>query len=163
MRVASFLLLMPVLAVELCATQFKPLTIEDLQKRADRIVHGTVLSKTVQRDSAGRIYTRVELEVIELWRGNGAQNRFTIVHAGGVLGEKGVTVSGQEQFDVGEELVVFASLNSRGEGVTVGMAQGKFTVTRNKDSSARVSNAFSNGEKPLLLAELKQRVKGGAR
>jgi len=154
-----------VFASELSATQTKPLTIEDLSKKSDCVVHGTVLSTTVRRDPAGRIYTTVELAVVEHWRGHGSANRFTIVHAGGVLGEKGVVVSGQEHFDVGEEVVVFTVLNQRGEAITVGMAQGKFNVVRDQPSGrVHVSGPVHHTKDgPLTLEQLKQRVKGGVR
>jgi hypothetical protein len=141
------------------ATQIRPLSIEDLSGRAERIVHGRVLSKSVQRDSEGRIFTRVELTVIEHWRGAAEANRFTIVHAGGVLGERGLVVSGGEEFGIDEEVVVFVTLNGRGEGVCVGMAQGKFKVT-----GRQVSNGVreKDGE-PLTLERLKARATGGAR
>jgi hypothetical protein len=158
-------LMLVAFASELSATQTKPLTIEDLTKKSDCVVHGAVLSTTVRRDSAGRIYTTVELAVVEHWRGNGSANRFTLLHAGGVLGEKGVTVIGQEQFSVGEEVVVFTARNKRGEAITVGMAQGKFIVARDKQSGrVHVSNSVHHTKDgPLTLEQLKQRVKGAAR
>lgn len=159
-----FLPLLLVFACQVTATQMKPLSIDDLAKRADRIVHGTVLSNTVRRDSAGRIYTTVELEVREHWRGNHAPGRFTLVHAGGVLGDQGLSISGQEQFAIGEEVIVFAALNQRGDAVAVGMAQGKFNVIRDQQSGrVHVSNPFhpAKGES-LTVEKLRSRVKGGA-
>lgn len=56
----------------------------------------------------------------------------TIVQSGGTVGDVREEVSGEEQCGVGEEFVAFLVFNSRGEPVTVGLAQGKFHVWRDK-------------------------------
>src|SRR2546428_9045966 len=71
-----------VLAPSLRAIQFTPLSIEQLAEESALIVQATVLSKSCQRDSAGRIFTKVELEVADIWKGSLPTNRFTVVHAG---------------------------------------------------------------------------------
>ena len=49
-----------------------------------------------------------------------ANKLFTIVHGGGILGDRRVIVSDQVTFQPGEEVVAFLVLNQRGEGVTLG-------------------------------------------
>jgi hypothetical protein len=157
------------------ATQFVPLSVEQLTERARLVLHGTVLAKTVQRDSAGRIYTKVELQVTEAWKGAVTGGRFILVHAGGVLGEETGAVTGQESYEVGEEVVSFLVLNQRGEGVTLGLAQGKFHVSNDPASGLKLVHNPFHGRPPgtpgesarratqktsLELTELKTRVKG---
>jgi hypothetical protein len=148
------------------AVLMRPMSLEELTTNAQMVVHGKVLSKTVQRDNDGQIITRVELEVIETVKGSVKEPRVFIVQSGGVLGDEVTTVSGQEHYAVGEEVVAFLVLNRRGEGVTLGLAQGKFDVEEDKDTKARVARNPFHGRAPktqrnvLTLAELKQRVKG---
>jgi len=152
------------------ATQFVPLTVEQLARKSHLVIHGTVLSKSTQRDPEGRIYTTVELQVIETWKGSVNGDRFVLVHGGGVLGNQSSGAIGQESYDVGEEVVAFLALNSRGEGVTVGLAQGKFHIWLDPTSGGKEGhNLFHGrpvsqgqprpGSKKLSLTELKERVK----
>ncbi len=83
----------------------EPLSIEQLTENSTLVVQGRVLSKSCQRDPAGRIYTRVSLQVAEVWKGSLPQNPFHIVHGGGILGDRKATVSGQVEFGIGEEVV----------------------------------------------------------
>jgi hypothetical protein len=105
-----------------------PLTIEQLVQHSELILFGAVLSTSSKQHSAGGIYTRVELNVVELWKGAVAKQPFKIVHDGGTFGEKRVTVSDQIDFQPGEEIVAFLVINQRGEGVSLGMSQGKFHI-----------------------------------
>jgi len=120
---------------------FDPIPIEQLAQRAELIVQGTVLSKSCQRDLAGRIYTRVQLTVEEVWKGAVAGSPFEIVHGGGILGDRQSVVSGQVDYAIGEEVVAFLVRNTRGEALTLGLMQGKFHVW--KDAQTGVKNAVS--------------------
>jgi hypothetical protein len=164
------------------AVTMVPLSIEDLTAKSQLVVHGTVLSKSCQRDSAGRIYTKVDLKVSEIWKGTWTGNHLTVVHGGGILGEERVEVSGQVEYQMGEQVVAFIVFNQRGEGVTLGLAQGKFHVW--KDSAHEILvvhnpfhgrprlsvqpqtrdklNSFENppSSNQLTLASLKERVQG---
>ena len=151
-----------------------PLSIEQLTAKADLVLHGTVTSKTVQRDPGGRIYTTIQLRVTESWKGQPTANPFAIVQAGGVLGEEIATVDGQEEFLIGEEVVVFLVVNQRGQGVVIGLVQGKFKVATDASGEKVAHNVFhgiaSDAEprsnergkaQRLTLRQLKERVRGG--
>jgi hypothetical protein len=168
-------LLLPALTSSLRAVQMDPLTIEAMAEQSALILRGTVLSRTCLRDPVGRIYTKVELDVAEVWKGTLATNRFTVVHGGGILGEEKAVVSGQAEYEPGEEVVVFLVLNQRGEGVTRGLAQGKFHVWEDAGEQF-ASNPFhgrkenrgpaakhnpASDKPPLRLSELKRRAQGG--
>lgn len=154
----------------------EPLSIDQLARESTLVAHGMVVSKSCRRDAQGRVFTRVELVVSEVWKGT-PTNRVTIVHGGGILGDRKATVSGQVDYGVGEEVVAFLVFNPRGQAVTVGLAQGKFGVRRDPGGiEAQVHNPFHGapaipgrvpGEstgpperRPLALAELKRRVIG---
>jgi hypothetical protein len=154
-----------------------PMSVEELTARADLVLHATVLSQSAQYDPAGRLHTRVEVTVLEVWKGQRANDRFTIVLAGGTLGEHRVAVPGQADYRVGEEVVAFLRLNQRGEGVTVGLAQGKFEVWQDKASKQKQARNLFLGRAPaaagrsllqdqeksgeILLADLRRAVQGG--
>src|SRR6185295_8590950 len=92
---------------KLSATLMTPLPVEELTQRADLILHATVTSKICERTAEGRIITRVELDVSEIWKGNLTTNHFTVVHGGGTVGNRRDEVSGQVEYTVGEEIVAF--------------------------------------------------------
>jgi hypothetical protein len=169
------------------AVSMKPLPIGELSQKADVILNGTVVSKTCQRDEAGRIYTKIELKIAETWKGIPRTNQFTVVYGGGTVGNEQAEVSGQTEYEIGEEVVGFFVLNQRSEGVTIGLSQGKFHVSKDPVTGEKlVYNTFHgaaetpgdaappNGsqrnqpkagvarENRLTLAELKRRVLGGA-
>ena len=153
------------LALSAAATQLKVLTIEQLTGLGESVVQGVVTSKVCQRDGDGRIFTRVDLAIKERWKGSRAV--VTIVHAGGVLGDEAAFADGQEQYDVGEEVVAFVRFNNRGEAITVGMNQGKFRVFKHNGETLVYSpfhgaTATESERRPLRLSELKARVMGGA-
>jgi len=155
------------------ATRMVPLSIEQLTAKADLVLHGTVTSKTVQRDATGRIFTKIQLQVADAWKGKPKANPFVIVQGGGVLGEEIAAVDGREEFSIGEEVVLFLVLNQRGEGVVIGLVQGKFKVATDATGGKLAYNVFhglspeqqrSNEKRKaqrLTVTQLKQRVQGG--
>jgi hypothetical protein len=154
------------------AVLMSPLGIDELTRKADLIIRATVLDKTCLRDEAGRIYTRVNVRVSEVWKGvlptNAAPNALAIVQSGGTVGDVREEVSGEVQYDVGEEFVAFLVFNQRGEPVTIGLAQGKFHVWRGQQTGEIFAcNPFYGAPEPagndgwdkLRVSELKQRVR----
>jgi hypothetical protein len=162
----------------------KPLSIEELSSKSDVVVHGTVTSLTCQRDAGGQIYTSVTLAIGEVWKGNINTNSFRIVHSGGVLGDQFETCSAQVEYRIGEEVVAMLVLNERGEGVTLGLIQGKFEVSSDAKTgekfaenvfhgggranvhagnNASAAGSASGGYGRLGLVKMKQQVKGGAK
>ncbi|HTD67166.1 MAG TPA: hypothetical protein VK846_11615 [Candidatus Limnocylindria bacterium] len=157
------------------ANQTIPLSIERLTRTSEIVLQGTVTSKSCQRDDRGRIYTKIVLNVADVWKGQ-VPPGFVMVQAGGVLGEEVTTVSGQEEFEIGEEVVVFLVLNPRGEGVVIGVSQGKFKILEENGSNEKTASNGFHGQaretaaglqrsaaRPLTVAELKQRVRAEAK
>jgi hypothetical protein len=164
------------------ATIMVPLAPEELSQRAELIIRGTVTGKVCLKDSEGRIYTKIDFQVGEVWKGTLTTNTFTMVHAGGTVGDERTVVDGEAAYEVGEELVTFLRLNQRGEGVSIGLAQGKFSVWKDdatgemlaynlfhgqpKGSERPASNALrmaAGKSKRLLVSELRNRTTGAAR
>jgi hypothetical protein len=130
-----------------------PLSIGEMSKRADLIVRAKVESKSVMRDEKGRVLTETKLHVSEVWKGDPKQPLLTVVHSGGILGERKIVALGQVKYDVGEELIGFYLWNERGQAITVAMEQGKLRLTKDaverdgkqvaaSDIKAEVQNAL---------------------
>jgi hypothetical protein len=82
-------------------------------------------------------------------------------------------------YPVGQEVVAFLVMNSRGQAVTLGLAQGKFEVWTDRSSGRQLARNPFHGQAPpgsdriaiataataveLTLDELKKRVQGGPR
>lgn len=169
-------------SLPLRATIMVPLALKELTQRAELILHGTVASKVCLKDPEGRIYTRIEFKVSEVWKGVLSTNAFVIVHAGGTVGDERTVVDGEASYEVGEELVSFLRLNQRGEGVSIGLAQGKFNVWQDGATGEPFAHNLFHGRpkgdetpeqaalraaagKPVRLGlqELRNRTTGGAR
>jgi hypothetical protein len=156
-----------------------PLSIEEMSRTADVVLRGVVTSKSCRRDSAGRIYTRVDLQVLDLWKGRVAENPLCVLHGGGVLGDRVSSVSGQVNYEIGEEVVAFLIINRRGEAVTLGLAQGKFSVWEERgeklarnpfhgnfnpsESRDRLHASREAAPAELTLEQLRTRVRGAVR
>ena len=155
------------------AVLMMPLEIEELSTNADLVVHGTVVGKTCQRDAAGRIYTKIDLKVIEVWKGTWTNASLTIFQGGGTVGNEREEVSGEAEYGMGEEVVAFLVLNQRGEPITFALAQGKFHVWKDKQTGEKFTHNIFHGVREsadttnapslrklerLQLGGLKQRV-----
>jgi hypothetical protein len=175
--IASVLLLSP----SLWADQMVPSSIAQLAAKAQLTLQGKVLSTTVKRDAQGRIYTAVQLRVDEVWKGSLPTNQFTIVHGGGVLDGRVAVVSGEAAYQVGEDVVAFLVLNQRGEGVSIGLSQGKFHVWVDSATGEKLAHNRFHGLSPdapnspasgataatilnrLTVADLKRHSQAGAK
>lgn len=158
-----------------------PLSVQDLTEAADVVLQGKVVSKKVSRDDEGRVFTSIKLQVQDVWKGDVDGDTFEVVHGGGILGLRKVEVTYQVQFDLGDEAVVFCRINSQGQGVTIGMTQGKFEILKSEDDSKQyVRNVFHGGappdskslqrrgfrmphQLPLSIESLKAQVQGGVK
>lgn len=134
--------------LSLLASPVAILSIDQLAAKSDCVIHGTVIGKSVQKDGKGRIYTQVRLHVQDVWKGKVKANPFAIVHGGGILGSRRDSVSNGVRYKLGEEVVVFLKINSRGEGVTLGMRQGKFRIWREESTKQRYAQSLYHGGRP---------------
>ncbi len=161
------------------AVEMTPLSLGELTSTADWVIHGTVQSKSCFRDAKGRVTTRIALAVLDTLKGTSPGATVVIAQAGGTLGDTRVVLDGQPDLAPGEELVVFLQRNERGEGVILGLAQGKFEVFSDGPTETRhVRNLFlgRNGARSqtrlaasdpqldsIRLDDLKGYVRGGLR
>lgn len=115
------------------ATIVKRLGVADMARRADVVVVGRVLRQTATwNPERTRIYTLTEISVSESLKGTAAAGAtVTIRQLGGTLDGLVQTVPGNARFVVGEDVVVFLDRDeTQPLHYVIGMAQGKFTVSR---------------------------------
>jgi hypothetical protein len=104
--------------------------VKDLVDRSDRVLVAEVLSVDAAWDKDHkRIYTSIELQVAEMWKGAmPPTRRLKIVQPGGSVGDIEMRVHGMPSFTAGERAVLF--LRGTDTATVVGMAQGKRSLLR---------------------------------
>lgn len=158
------------------AVRWVPLTPRELALQAGLVVHGKIEALETGRDAAGRVFTRVDIRVDEVWKGTPPGPTCRWVAGGGILGDRVEGSEAHAAYAVGEELVAFLVRNPDGDWVTVGLAQGRFQVREDPGPGGRrwVHNPFWGDDggirpaagggrlparRPLALEELKEFVR----
>lgn len=133
------------LAAGLCrATTVERLALDDLVKKANRIVVGKVSSSRTYWGGNGKIIlTTYTVEVEESIKGQ-ASPSVELTTIGGKVGDIELRVSGMPAFEKGESAVVFIE-NSGSFSTVVGLGQGKFNVTNGEVSNSVSGLAFPDG------------------
>jgi hypothetical protein len=121
------------------ATTLQRLDMPALVERSEVVVRGQVSSVSTALER-GKVFTTVQIKVEETLKG-APQATVTLRLIGGRHGDLVTLVHGQPQFKQDERVVVFLE-RSRPERpfVVTGMAQGKFSVTEDKDGKTRWAN-----------------------
>jgi transcriptional regulator GlxA family with amidase domain len=164
----TLLLLLALLAASpALAAQAVALSVEALASGADAVVRGRVMQKSATVSEDGRrVFTLVDVEVADTWRGS-APRTVRVIVPGGVAGNLGQRVEGTPAFVEGEEVVVFLHRAEAGGFRVAGLAQGKYSVaaaTATPDLSQLhfVGRQVAPGERlteAMPLAELERRVR----
>lgn len=99
-----------------------------LVKQADHIAVVDVLSTSADWDAKHeKIFTTVELKVVERWKGApaaGVEDHLRVVQPGGTVGDLTMTVTGLSTFSPGERALVFLR-GAAGNARVLGLGQGK--------------------------------------
>lgn len=119
--------------------QHKGETLEQLASGADVVAVGTVTGLQPEWNADGtRIRTVVTLSVEQYLKGGSGAPTFTLATPGGEIGEIGEVYSHVAAFKQSEQVVVFAERDGRGGFRTRAGELGKFTVTEDRLTGARV-------------------------
>ena len=138
--------LVALLTVSVCAgtsegTTVKALSDAELCAAAAEIFHGVCVGARPELDAKGRIVTRYRFQVQEGFKGvTGATTE--LVQPGGTLNGRSLIVPGAASFRAGEEVVAFVgrACPRTGCSFTVGLAQGKFSVSVDPRTGVRVAS-----------------------
>ncbi len=153
------------------ASLVSALDLAQMTQQADRIVIAQVVSTKSAWDAQHRsIYTTIELQVDEVWKGTSAE-REIIVQPGGTVGNVEMRVHGMPEFISGEKTLLF--LAGQNAPRVVGMSQGKrplrwtgkqwmaemaeHSALVRRDAQGRLQS--TEAEPAMGLDELRQRVR----
>src|SRR5215470_18503879 len=130
---------------DLCrATTIQRLGLEDLVKKAHRIVVGKVSNaRTYWSGDRKLILTNYTIQVDENIKGQ-ASKTIEVTTVGGKIGDVELYVSGMPAFENGENAVVFVEQSGAYQTV-VGLGQGKFTVVNGEVANSVGQLSFPDG------------------
>lgn len=128
---------------------------EALTLGADAIVTGTVTGMSASRAPGGAISTWVTIAVESVIKGYLPTSTVTIREPGGTVGDVEEHLYGAPQYAVGESVIAFLGQDGDGYLRTSQMALGKFAVTGDPATGARVAARQLDEEGLIVL--------GGAR
>jgi len=140
--------LMGVLAVpalaprDAAATTFMKTTLEQRVGMSDVIVRGTVTEVWTERDDQGVIWTRAQVEVDHVLKGDPDLETVIVDQIGGEWAGMHMAMPGASRYSPGEEMVVMLDELDSGYMAPVGMFQGKFTVTMDPRLREKIAVRF---------------------
>ncbi len=110
---------------------------------SDSIVRGKILEVWTEEDERGVVWTRAQLEVTQVLKGDKSRKKYIIDQMGGTFGGNQSIVQGRTHFSTGEEGIFFLEDLKSGRTITVGLNQGKFTLRLDPYSRQTIVQRFS--------------------
>ncbi|MET0342657.1 MAG: hypothetical protein ABW252_16750 [Polyangiales bacterium] len=111
------------------ASVVEAMDLEALVREADEVVVARVLKQESHYDAQQHIVTDYLMQVERVEKGSQQPGAaVTVRKLGGVVGERGMRISGEPSFEVGETVVLFGQRGGRTYLRPVGMAQGALRV-----------------------------------
>lgn len=125
------------------ATTLTQLNVDQMTDASDLVVRGTVTEIWSARDDNGLIWTRAQLEVVEVLKGDSTTSEVVVSQLGGVYMNDSAPLEGAARFSIGEEALFFLTSNKAETRLSpVGMWQGKYTVRIDPDSGREMGVRF---------------------
>jgi hypothetical protein len=122
------------MAAPLLSTLVPRMSLEEVVDASTAIVHGTVVRTWSAWDEEHRyIWTHYEIQVADKLKGT-ANGAIVLSEPGGTVDETELQVVGTPKYEVGEEVVLFAEETPLGLLRTCGWGQGKFRVSRARET-----------------------------
>ena len=143
LRFLPVCLAMIVAAVPAPATTVRPPTFAELVNESDYIVRAVVKSVTSEwREKQGQrhIFTKVEVEVLEVINGTPPQP-LVLEMLGGRVGDEEMVIDGMPRFEVGQEDILFVRGNGRQFYPLTAAMHGRYPIHRQKDGRAHVTRS----------------------
>lgn len=130
-------------ALPASATTLAPLTVDQMTDASDAIVRGTVTTTWTMIDDQGHVWTRANVRVDEVLKGDPAST-ITVEAAGGVLNGVVYEVPLAARYDEGEDVFLFLTEKpARGVYGTVAMYGGKYSVRINPQDGEEMVVLFT--------------------
>ncbi|MDB4986381.1 MAG: hypothetical protein JWN04_1559 [Myxococcaceae bacterium] len=111
------------------ATLVEAVDLDALVKESDDVVLARVIKQWTQYDDKGRIVTDFQMQVERVEKGKSTPGSAIIVRKlGGMIGDRGMRISGEPSFTDGEVVLVFGTRGKNTFLRPVGMGQGTMRV-----------------------------------
>ncbi len=110
------------------ATSLARLSTEQLVDASELIVRGTVVEVWAEIDDRGAVWTRAQVEIDDVLKGDADALTVVVDQRGGTYAGRTYQTGGAARFSVGEEALLFLETLESGRVVPVGLVQGKFTI-----------------------------------
>lgn len=124
---------------EAAAAQTRRLPLEELSKKSELIVTGTVVDQRAEwNEEKTKIYTRVTIAVDEYHKGERSENTITVTHLGGEVGEVGELYTGTARFEKDEEVFLFLKKDQKGNYRVTGSNLGKYKIQHDQRTGQKV-------------------------
>jgi hypothetical protein len=137
-RLRHAFVLLALFAVPAAATQVQHLDTRDLTQTSSDIVVGRVQDvKPHWNADHTKIFTDVTVQVSQTLKGVSTP-AVTLTQLGGTVGDLRYEVEGCPAFAPGEEALLFLWRDSKGRAQLNGLGQGKFEITRDAKTGARM-------------------------
>lgn len=141
------------------ATTFLQQTLNELDRKADYIVIGTVIGQQSSKQET-KIVTDTTIAVDDVLKGeNEDLTKMVVKESGGIVGDIMMVVPGSPRFEKGEQVALFVDEDkvTKGtvEGHTVGMAQGKFSIQNEKEEQVLINEL---GGANLLTEKVQEKI-----
>ena len=155
-RAALLLALLSLTGLPAAATTLRRDDAPTLLAGSQQVVVGRVVAVRPHWDTSHRrIVTDVSLAVLETIKGAVADS-LTLTQLGGEVDGVRYAIEGSPEFKVGDEALLFVWRDRRGRAQVNGLAQGRFGITRDRATGARLL------ERPLPGLALRPAATGAA-
>jgi len=128
------------------ATTLSELSVEQMTDASDLVVRGTVTQVFTELDDRGNVWTRAQVEVSEVLKGDHTTRAVLVDQMGGVHGNSYSVIRWAPRFSQGEEALFFLEELRSGRTSIVGWYQGKFTLRMDPDAAEPMLVRFTTNQ-----------------
>ncbi len=161
---SRYLILLVLLASQVDATTFVPLSIKKQISDSSGVLEAEVINSEAVELEDGQIFTKVFLKANK-WIGVSPDHYHIDVYLpGGTVGDKSLRVDGTPKFTMGEQVVLMIKTHE-GKNYLMNLGLGKFSIKKFGNTRILVNSIFPKapkvGQMPLeTFYKLAKRIKG---
>ena len=131
------------------ATSLKKMSTEQMVDASDLIIRGTVAETWTEVAGGGRIWTRAQVDVTRVYKGDETIETVVVDQLGGHYGGITMHVEGATRFSHEEEIVIFLDELESGRISPLGMFTGKYTVRIDPYTQTEIVQRFTVAAKQV--------------
>ena len=132
-----------VMSQEAEATSLKKMSTEQMVDASDLILRGTVAETWTEVAEGGRIWTRAQVDVTRVYKGDSTIETIVVDQLGGHYAGVTMHVEGATRFSHEEEIVIFLDELESGRISPLGMFTGKYTVRLDPYTQTNIVQRFT--------------------